>query len=104
MREIIPDASPCYLFATSLPPLWVLIATSDSEDPKRTQRGPKEEAKRRQRGESEENVSSVTGFREDRHIFERTGADILLLYHLHSNHGNKMTVLVSLLQLQAIIF
>jgi hypothetical protein len=59
------------LDAYSMLPLWYLIATSDSEEAKRTQRGGKEDPKRRQRGESEEKLSSVTRFPEDRHRFYR---------------------------------
>jgi hypothetical protein len=40
------------LHVTSMLPRWVLIATSDSEDPKRTQRGTKEDPSRRIRGET----------------------------------------------------
>jgi hypothetical protein len=92
---MIPDASPCFLFASSLPPLWVLFgsslgplwvlfASSESEvamrrfqgpkkDPKRTQRGGKEENPRRMCHSSQVFPKTVTGFVEDRHIFERWG-------------------------------
>jgi len=61
----------CVLYATSWVPHWYLIATSDSEYPKSTQRVPKEYPKSTQRGGSEEQVSFVTRFPVTRPKFYR---------------------------------
>jgi len=58
-----------FLNSTSLIPRWLLFDTSDSEDPKRYQRGSNEEAKRRFRGET---VARTRFWRCPSHHFRNT--------------------------------
>jgi hypothetical protein len=58
-----PDETPYLPFGTSLPPLYYLFGTSDSE-----------EAKRYQRGSKEEDLWFITGFWGIHHGFWRTSS------------------------------